>query len=98
MWASSEASSAPVFASLEHSVDAEDSPEAREKRIQGASVVSLLVDDDGIPEKVTTVRPLGYGLDEKAIEAVNQYRLKPATYQGAPIPSRITVEVNFHIY
>jgi protein TonB len=38
------------------------------------------------------------GLDEKAIEAVNQYRFKPAMKDGEPVPVRITVEVNFRLF
>jgi outer membrane biosynthesis protein TonB len=36
-------------------------------------------------------------LDEKAIEAVSQYRFKPAMKDGVPVPVKITVEVNFHL-
>jgi protein TonB len=38
------------------------------------------------------------GLDEKAVEAVRQYKFKPSMYQGKPVPVEITIEVNFHIY
>jgi TonB family protein len=35
------------------------------------------------------------GLDQKAIEAVNKYRFRPAMKNGEPVPIRITVEVSF---
>jgi protein TonB len=38
------------------------------------------------------------GLDEKALEAVRQYKFKPAMYQGHAVAVEIQVEVNFHIY
>jgi periplasmic protein TonB len=38
------------------------------------------------------------GLDEKAIEAVRQYKFKPSTLHGKPVAVQITIEVNFHIY
>jgi protein TonB len=35
------------------------------------------------------------GLDEKAIEAVRQWRFRPATQDGNPVEMVATVEVNF---
>jgi TonB family protein len=83
---------------LIHSVNAEFSDEARRAKFEGVSVVSLIVDAQGMPQRVRVMRKLGQGLDEKAIEAVRQYRFKPSTYQGKPVPVEITVEVNFHLY
>jgi periplasmic protein TonB len=62
------------------------------------SVVSLIVDAHGMPQRIRVVRKLGMGLDEKAVEAVRQYKFKPSMYQGKPVPVEITIEVNFHIY
>jgi TonB family protein len=83
---------------LIYSVDAEFSDEARRAKYQGVSVVSLIVDAHGLPQRIRVVRKLGMGLDEKAVEAVRQYKFKPSTYQGKPVPVEITIEVNFHIY
>jgi TonB family protein len=83
---------------LIYSVDAEFSDEARRAKYQGVSVVSLIVDAHGMPQRIRVVRKLGMGLDEKAVEAVRQYKFKPSTYQGKPVPVEITIEVNFHIY
>jgi TonB family protein len=41
---------------------------------------------------------LGLGLDEKAIEAVRQWRFQPALKDGRPVDVQITVEVQFHLY
>jgi TonB family protein len=83
---------------LIHSVDAEFSDDARRAKFEGVSVVSLIVDAHGMPQRIRVSRKLGMGLDEKAIEAVRQYRFKPSMYQGKPVPVEITVEVNFHLY
>jgi periplasmic protein TonB len=80
------------------SVDPEFSDEARRAKYQGICLVALVVDASGHPQNVHVVRPLGMGLDEKAIEAVKQYKFKPAFYQGHPVAVEIQVEVNFHIY
>jgi protein TonB len=38
------------------------------------------------------------GLDEKAIEAVQQYRFKPAMENGKPVLVELNIEVNFQIF
>jgi outer membrane biosynthesis protein TonB len=37
------------------------------------------------------------GLDEKAIEAVQQWRFKPGYKDGRPVPVMANVEVNFRL-
>jgi len=81
-----------------YSVDPEFSDEARRAKYQGICGVELVVDAQGNPQRVRVVRPLGMGLDEKAIEAVRQYKFKPAQYQGKSVPVDISIEVNFRIY
>jgi TonB family protein len=83
---------------LIYAPDPEFSDEARRAKYQGVCVVSLIVDSQGNPQRVRVVRPLGMGLDEKALEAVRQYKFKPAVYQGHPVPVEINIEVNFRIY
>jgi TonB family protein len=80
------------------SVDPEFSDEARRAKYQGICLVSLIVDAQGNPQHIHVVRPLGMGLDEKAVEAVKQYKFKPAYYQGHPVAVPLSVEVNFRIY
>ncbi|HYK36091.1 energy transducer TonB [Alloacidobacterium sp.] len=78
--------------------DPEFSDEARRAKYQGICVVSVIVDTQGNPQHVHVIRPLGMGLDEKAVEAVRQYKFRPATYQGRPVPVEVNIEVNFRIY
>jgi len=87
--------SAPV---LIYDPDPEFSDEARRAKYQGVCVVGLIVDAQGNPQNVHVVRPLGMGLDEKAVEAVRQYKFKPAMLKGRPVPVEINIEVNFRIY
>jgi TonB family protein len=37
-------------------------------------------------------------LDEKAVEAVKQYKFKPATLKGQPVPVEVNIEMNFRLY
>ena len=82
---------------LIHIVDPGYTDEARNAKYGAACVVGLIVDTNGNPQNVHIVRPVGMGLDQKAIEAVRQYRFTPAMYQGHPVPVGINVEVNFRI-
>jgi len=85
---------APV---LVYSVEPEFSDEARRAKYQGVCMVSLIVDEHGNPTHIQVARSLGMGLDEKAVEAVEQYRWKPAYFRGRPVSVEMTVVVNFHI-
>lgn len=78
--------------------DPEFSDEARRAKYQGVCVVSLIVDTTGNPLRIHIVRPLGMGLDEKALEAVRQYKFKPALYKGRAVAVEVNIEVNFRIY
>ena len=72
--------------------------EARAKHVSGNVELSLVIDQAGLPQDIQVVRGLGSGLDEKAIEAVKQYRFKPATRDGQPVATKIHINVNFQIF
>jgi periplasmic protein TonB len=78
--------------------EAEFSDEARRAKYQGICVIAVIVDAQGYPRNPRVVQRLGMGLDEKALEAVLQYRFKPAMRAGRPVPVAINVEVNFRLY
>jgi hypothetical protein len=50
---------------------------------------------DTVDEKL---RAAALSLDEKAIEAVQQYRFSPATVRGNPVPFELNVEVRYKIF
>jgi periplasmic protein TonB len=74
------------------------SDEARKAKAQGIVMLLMVVGKDGHPYDVRVGQSLGMGLDEKAIEAVNRWRFKPATFNGQPVATRIAVQVDFHLY
>ena len=86
--------SAPV---LIYSPEPEYSEEAREAKFQGTATLSVEVDVSGQVTNVNVTRRLGLGLDEKAIEAVRQWRFKPGTMGGKPVPMLAEVEVMFRL-
>jgi TonB family protein len=75
----------------------EYSEEARKAKFQGTVLLSIVVQPDGTTSNIRIVRPLGMGLDEKAIEAVKEWRFRPSLRDGKPVPVYANVEVNFRL-
>jgi len=80
------------------SVEPEFSEEARKAKVAGNVLVNLWVGTDGKPSHVHVIRGVGMGLDEKAKDAVMQYKFKPAMENGKPVLVELNVEVNFQIF
>lgn len=76
----------------------EYSDEARKQRYQGAVVLQVIVSEDGRPRDVRIARSLGLGLDEKAIEAIRQWRFEPGRMNGRAVDVIVNIEVNFRLY
>jgi TonB family protein len=74
------------------------SDEARKAKAQGIVLLVLVVGKDGRPFNIRVGQSLGMGLDEKAIEAVNRWRFRPATLNGQPVATQIAIQVDFHLY
>jgi len=81
-----------------YKVEPEFSEEARKAKFMGVVTVTLIVNTQGLPQDVHVIRGVGMGLDDKAVEAVRQYKFKPAMENGHPVPVRVNVEVNFQIF
>jgi len=80
------------------SIDPEFSEEARKDKFSGNVEVYLWVNEHGNPSHVRVVRGVGMGLDEKAVEAVRQYKFKPAMQNGKPVKVDLYIDVNFQIF
>ena len=78
--------------------DPEFSEEARKAKFSGNVEVYLWVDEQGNPSHIKVARGVGMGLDEKAVEAVRQYKFKPAMQNGKPVKVDLYIEVNFQIF
>lgn len=81
-----------------HMEDARFSIAARKLRYSGKTDIKVIVGVDGRIRRVEIVKPLGLGLDEAAVAAVEQYTFAPATQDGNPVPVEVTIEIAFHIY
>ena len=82
---------------LTYKPEPEYAEEARRAKFEGTVVLSLVVDATGHAANVTVVRPLGLGLDEKAMEAILQWRFRPGLKDGQPVSTQAQVEVNFKL-
>jgi periplasmic protein TonB len=78
-------------------LESEYSDEARKAHFQGVVVVAAQIGTDGLAHEVHVVRPLGLGLDEKAIEAVARWKFRPAIADGRPVAWPATIEVTFRL-
>lgn len=74
------------------------SEEARKAKFQGIVTLWVVVGKDGRPYNIRVGQSLGMGLDEQAIEAVRNWRFRPATFNGQPVATQIAVQVDFHLY
>jgi TonB family protein len=71
--------------------------EARRARYQGTVVLFVVVDTSGKAREIKVLRPLGLGLDERAIEAVEQWQFRPGMKDGQTVNVQATIEVNFRM-
>jgi TonB family protein len=71
---------------------------ARKGKYQGTCLLSLIVGPDGRPRDIEVIRALGMGLDEKAVNTVDQWKFQPGTKDGNPVAVYVVIEVAFHLY
>ena len=81
-----------------HIPEAHFTEEALKAKVQGHAHLSIIVDVQGMPQNIHVIRPLGFGMDLKAIEAVQKYRFKPAMKDGKPVAVKINLDINFRLY
>jgi TonB family protein len=74
------------------------SVEARQAGYQGEVVLSLVVNTQGNTENISIVKPVGMGLDEKAVEKVQTWKFKPGMRDGSPVPVRVMLEIMFRLF
>jgi TonB family protein len=83
--------------SLVYKVEPEFSEEARMARVEGTVIVAATIGADGTAQNMKVVTGLGLSLDEKALQAISQWKFKPGTKDGQPVPVMATIEVNFRL-
>lgn len=86
--------SAPVVINR---VEPSYSEAAREAGYSGEVWLEAVIDEHGVPTEIRVTRALGLGLDEKAIEAVRQWRFTPGMKEGQAVSVRATIAVQFRL-
>jgi len=69
--------------------------EAMKAEVQGVVTLECVVQPDGTVGEVRVTKALDPGLDQEAIKAVKQWRFKPGTKDGKPVPVLVTLELTF---
>jgi TonB family protein len=71
--------------------------DAMRAKIQGTVWLECIVMPDGTVGQVTVIKSLDpvFGLDQEAIKAARQWRFKPGTLKGQPVPVAVILELSF---
>lgn len=71
--------------------------EAKAAHIQGTVVLQVVIDQRGIPTQIGVLSPLGFGLDEAAMDAVAMWRYSPTKLDGKPVDVITQITINFSL-
>jgi TonB family protein len=72
--------------------------EAHNNQVEGTVVLQAVFSSEGIIKDIKVLRPMPYGLTEKAIEAAHKIIFFPATVAGRPVSMYYRIEYNFKLY
>jgi TonB family protein len=70
---------------------------ARKARINGIVIVEAVIGREGLVKDVSVLKPLPFGLDQAAVDAVKQWKFKPGTLDGQPVDVIFNLTVNFRL-
>ena len=85
-------------AALRTQFEPKSNPYAQANGIAGMALYHVVVGGDGKPEEIAVARPIGFGLDENAVEAIRAARFSPAMKDGKDVPVMLDLVVEFRIY
>lgn len=69
--------------------------DARDAGVEGEVIVIATVDEKGFVVDARVAKPLGYGLDEKALALARKYRFSPKTINGIPTRTTYRIPIKF---
>ena len=78
-------------------VKADYTEEARRRGLAGEVVMEIIVRRDGSVGDVKVQQGLGSGLNDRAVQAVRQWRFAPAERLGTPVDVIVEVSVEFRL-
>jgi TonB family protein len=65
--------------------------------VAGEIELRMVVDSDGVPRRFAITRPIGYGLDARAVGTIATWRFHPGTLDGKPVPMTILLREDFDL-
>ena len=65
-------------------------------RISGTVLISVIVTPQGEAKDPKVLKSLEKEIDQSAVEAVMKWQFAPATKDGKPVATRVSVEIRFH--
>jgi protein TonB len=71
--------------------------EGRRRGVEGDVVMEVVVRADGSVGAVRTLQGLGSGLDQRAAEAIRQWKFSPARRFGTPVDVLVEIAVEFRL-
>jgi TonB family protein len=71
--------------------------EARKAQISGIVIIEAVIGRDGLVKNAHVLKPLPFGLDQAAIDAVKQWTFKPGTLEDKPVDVIFNLTVNFRL-
>lgn len=71
--------------------------EGKANGITGIVIVETVVDRNGDVTGVKVLKPLPFGLDQAAADAVKQWKFRPGTLNGEPVDVLFMLTVNFRL-
>ena len=80
-----------------HKQEVQYTPEAKDARVEGTVLLSLIIEASGTVSNIRVMRGLEPGLDKQAILAVEKWRFRPAMKDGASVAVSANIEVNFRL-
>jgi TonB family protein len=79
-------------------IDPASNDYAPKNNIAGMVLLQTVVGAGGRPSQVIIVRPIGFGLDEKAVEAVQNSHFQAGSQEGKDVATIVNLQVIFRIY
>ena len=77
--------------------DPEYTEEAKDAKISGSVLLSMVIGTDGLAHDINVVRGIDSGLDLNAVAAIQKWQFEPGTKDGEPVAVRAQIEVNFRL-
>lgn len=80
-----------------HAPAPEYTQEARDQRVQGVTILQVVIDRQGNVRSPEVLKGLPYGLSEAAVDAVSKWKFEPATKDGEPVEVFYNLTINFRL-